>query len=360
MKILQISSGRFFGNYERHFVELCRGLQNRGHDIYAVVRPSSEWREKLDFLPAQNIFPVSIRNSFGIFSAQKIASIIREKGIEIAHAHLTKDYFPISLSCRLAKNTRFVLTRHSSAPLKSFHRFSLTNLARAIAVSKSGKRNLQTLFTPEKVAFIPNGVKSKESAERKKAGESFRFEHNIPFDAPFIGTIGNLKEANGQRDFVLAAKIVAEKFPDAHFAVVGEDKSMNQSFRRELKRMVRIFGLEKRFLWLNFVADLSDFLDALDVYVSLKSAGSSYLTILQALANQTPLVSLETEFLQADKTGLIVPNKEPVALAESVGRILTDENLRISLNQNAEAIVEEKFGLTKMLDETEKFYQTIK
>ena len=47
------------------------------------------------------------------------------------------------------------------------------------------------------------------AAAREKLRQEFRFEHNIPFDALLIGTVGELKLLKGQRDFVLAAKIVA-------------------------------------------------------------------------------------------------------------------------------------------------------
>lgn len=361
MKILQISSGKNFGNYERNFVELCKGLQNRGHEVFAVVRPTCNWKERLDFLPKQNIFRISIRNSFGIFSAQQIAKIVRERGIEIVHAHITKDYFPISLSCRIAKTPKFVLTRHSSYPMKTFHRFALTNLGKAIAVSEKIKANLQTLFPKEKVVCIPNGIESNSisAAERKKAGEAFRLQNNIPLDSVLIGTIGELRERNGQRDLVLAANIVGERFHDAHFAVIGEENSMNKSFRRELRRMVKVFGLEKRFLWLDFVEDTTAFLNALDVFVSPKHSSNPDVTILQAMANQTAVVATENAYLQNDETGLIVPGKKPVQLAEAINRLLSDEDLRNEFGKKAQEAVQEKFDAGKMIEETEKVYRQI-
>ncbi|MDQ3748629.1 MAG: glycosyltransferase family 4 protein, partial [Acidobacteriota bacterium] len=122
MRILQISSAKTFGGGEKHFVDLSRGLTTRGHEVFAALRPTNQWQEKLDFLPPESILHVSLRNSFGVLSAQKIAEFIREKNIEIVHAHAARDYIPASLACRIAKNARFVLTRHVLFPLKPFHR----------------------------------------------------------------------------------------------------------------------------------------------------------------------------------------------------------------------------------------------
>ena len=69
MRILQISSAKNFGGGERHFVDLCRGLASRGHEVFVALRPTSEWQARLDFIPPENVLRVSIRNSFGVLSA---------------------------------------------------------------------------------------------------------------------------------------------------------------------------------------------------------------------------------------------------------------------------------------------------
>lgn len=364
MKILQISSAKTFGSRERHFINLCKGLQSRGHDVFVIIRPTNQWKDRLDFLPKENIFFVSIRNSFGIFSSQKIAKIIREKNIEKVHAHIARDYFPTSLACRIAKTAKFILTRHSSSPVKTFYRFALTNLAKAIALTESMKADLERVFPKEKVVYIPDGIDLTDvsNESKRKMRESFRFESNIPFDSFLISTIGELKEENGQRDFILAAKIIAERFPDTYFAVIGEDNSASKSFRRELRRMVKVFGMEDRFLWLNWVEDLTAFLNAADVLVSPSNTKKFSWTILEAMANKIAIVATETEtiseILEDNETGLLVPIKQPVQLAEAVNRILSDEDLKIRLVAKARNSVEERFGLEKMIDEVEKIYQS--
>jgi glycosyltransferase involved in cell wall biosynthesis len=365
MKILQISSAKTFGGGERHFVDLCRGLQKRGHEVFAVLRPTSEWKERLDFLPPQNIRYISIRNSFGIFSAQRIARFIRANNIEIVHAHVAKDYFPASLACRIAKTPKFILTRHVLFPMKGFHRFALTNLSKAIAVSRAVEKQLQTLFLHNKIQVISNGIEVRDlpAAERISLREAFRFEHDISFDAFLIGTVGELKELKGQRDFVLAANLVAEKFPEAHFVVVGKANAANRGFRRELKRMVMVFGLIERFLWLNWVEDTTGLLNSLDVFVSPSHSESFGLAILEAMINQTPIVSTETEgakeLLQNGRSGLIVPVQDPVRLAEAIGKLLADEKLRRELGKNSAQTATEKFDLEKMIAETERLYRSL-
>jgi len=365
MRILHISSARTFGGGERHLIDLLRGLQLRGHEVFAALRPSNEWQERLDFLPPENIFHASIRNSFGIFSAKRIAKFASENNIGIIHAHVARDYIPASLVCRLARNSKFVLTRHVLFPMKPFHRLTLTNLTRAIAVSPSVENVLRDVVPPRKIEVIPNGISAKvlTAEERRTLREEFRFLHNIPFDAPVVGTIGEIKELKGQRDFVLAANEIAKRDASAFFVIVGKDNSAGQQFRRELKRLVKIFGLEERFLFLDWVEDMQGLLAAFDIFVSASHTESFGLAILEAMAHQTSIVATQTEgakeLLSNGETALLVPVKEPLRLAEAIEILLKDKAKREKFAAAAQACAVQKFSLEMMIERTESLYREI-
>jgi L-malate glycosyltransferase len=365
MRILHISSAKTYGGGERHLVDLTRGLAARGHEIFVALRPTNEWEERLDFLPPENIFHASIRNSFGVFSAQRIAKFVGERRIEIVHAHAARDYIPASLVCRVAKETKFVLTRHVLFPMKPFHRFALSNLARAIAVSSSVEKNLTSIFPPRRIELIPNGIDpgNFDARVKSKQREEFRFLHNIPFDAQLIGTVGEIKELKGQRDFVLAANEIAARRPDTFFLIVGRDYSYNQQFRRELKRLVRVFGLEERFLFLDWVEDLPAALAAFDVFVSASHTESFGLAILEAMASETAIVATATEgaqeLLRDGETASLVPLKDPVALAKALEALLSDPAKMEKFAARARLDAENKFSLQEMIEKTESLYRQI-
>lgn len=362
MKILQISSAVNFGSGEKNFVDLCRGLSEKGSDVFAAVRPNAEWIERLSFLPPENILELPLRNHLDISAARRLARIIREKNVEILHAHLGRDYLPASLAARMSPQAKFVLSRHVLSPMKLFHKFVLKNVARAIAVSTPVEANLEKIFPKEKIALIPYGIEIEHWSEnnRERLRREFRFEHNISFEAILIGTIGKLKILKGQRDFVLAAQILAEKFPDAYFLISGRDNSVKQKFRRELKRLVKVFNLENRFLFLDWVEDSAPLLAALDVFVSASHAEGFGLAILEATASGTAVVAAETvdakQLIEDGITGKLVPIKEPLQLAAAIGELLQDETLRRTLGKNAQKIAKENFGLERVIDETEALY----
>lgn len=364
MRILQISSSRTYGGGERHFVDLCRGLQQRGHEVFAALRPTNVWQERLDFLPAGSIFHVSIRNSFGILSANRMAGFAREKGVEIIHAHVARDYIPASIACSLSGDSRFVLTRHVLFPLKPFNRFALKNLSKAIAVSPGVGHALQSVFPKQKIEIIANGIDSKpfDPAERADLRRSFRTLHGIPDDAVVIGTIGELIPLKGHRDIVLAANEIVPKFPNARFVIVGKDNTVDQKFRRELKRLVKVFGLEDRFLWLDWVEDTRSLFAALDIFVSASHSESFGMAILEAMASGTAVVATDTEGAKEllGAKSIRVPIEDPVKLSERISELIADATQRRILSEEAMRTASERFSLNRMIDETERLYRELR
>ncbi len=358
MRILQISSAKTFGGGERHMLDLCRGLQDRGHEVFVALRPTNEWESKLDFVPQEHFLHVSIRNSFGMFSAKRIGRFLKEHDIDIIHAHVARDYLAAGVACRISKETRFVLTRHVMFPLKPFHKFALNNVDAAIAVSPAVRGQLEKIFPSEKVVVINNGLSIPEIGDSDRLGREFRTFHNIPPDAKVIGTIGELKPLKGQRDLVLAANEIAKTDDKAFFVIAGKDNTADRRFRRELRRLVKVFGLEKRFLWLDWLEDTSPFFAALDVFVSPSHSESFGLALLEAMTRGKAVVATATDGAkeQHGSVGKLTPIADPVELSQAIISMLNDAGLARATGQKLREVASERFSLERMVDLTEKLY----
>ena len=159
----------------------------------------------------------------------------------------------------------------------------------------------------------------------------------------------------------MAANIITQKFPKSHFAIIGKDNSFDQTFRRKLKRLVKVFELEDRVLWLDWVEDTAKLFSAMDVFVSPSHSESFGLAILEAMASATPVVATETEgakeLLESENTGKLVPIENAAKLAESIEEFLNDENMQQNFGKNAQSFANTNFSLARMIDEIEAVYQ---
>lgn len=361
MRILQISSARTFSGTERHVADLSRGLTRRGHDVFAALRPTNEWEGRLQ-LAAEHLLHVSVRNPFGMLSAKRIARFAREKGIDVIHAHAGRDYIAASAAARMA-DTRLVLTRHVMPPMKSFHRFALRNVDAAIAVSEPVRQHLLRVFPHNIVHTIPNGIDLTvgDDGGRTSDGIAFRNFHSIPAVAPLVVTIGELKVGKGQRDLVLAANELLKARPDVHFIVAGVDNSLDQKFRRELRRLVRVLGIDERFLWLGWLDDIGPLLAAADIFVSPSHSESFGIAILEAMSAGCAVVATETDGAAEliDDPRALVPVKDPLRMAQTIGRYLDDAAGRTDLGARLKASATAKYGIDAMVEATEAVYRTI-
>ncbi len=360
MRILQISSAKTFGGGERHVVDLCRGLQDRGHEVYAALRPTSQWKDRLSFLPPERVLQVSIRNSIGVFSAIRMRDFIRENKIQIVHAHVARDYIPASIACMAAHDAKFVLTRHVMFPLKPFNRFALKNLAMAIGVSDAVGAELRRLFAANKVKVISNGIdiENLSLVDPLKLRHEFRELHNIPADAYLIGTLGELKELKGQNEFVLAAAEIMKSVPDAHFVIVGLDNTVDKRFRRDLKRLAGVLNIADRIIWLDWLENTAPFFSAIDIFVSPSRSESFGLAILEAMVHGKPIIATETDGAKQllKGCGRLVPINDAIKMSAAIVDVINDRSEMTRRGELARTSAAERYSLKRMVDETEAAY----
>lgn len=361
VRILQISSASTFGGGERHFVDLCRGLDSLGHEVFVALRPTCEWRDRLDFLPAGRFLYVSIRNSFGMLSAKKIARFAAQNAIDIIHAHLGRDYITASIAARSLGNTKLVLTRHVMFPMKSYLRIALSNVDAAIGVSPAVTEKLRMTFRYDRVHTIANGIAFSGRDDAADAGAEFRRYHSIPDNAVVITALGELKLQKGQRDFVLAANEIVRTHPEAFFVMAGEENSLDKRFRRELKRLVRVFGLEERFLWLGWLDDIAPLMAATDIFVSPSHSESFGLAILDAMAAGRAVVATGTDGAKELLGGMtqLAKIRDPLDLAAKIEPLIGDAEGRASLGRELRASAVERFGIEKMIAATDRLYRDL-
>lgn len=365
MRILQINSARVLGGGERHLSDLTRGLVARGHEVHAALRPSSPLREEFDGLGRVKVVTLPLRNSLDLQSALGLARYVREQRIQIVHAHVARDYTLAALAARAAPHARLVITRHLLYPLNRLHALTLPKETRAIAVSGGVARVLraQRLFAPDNIHLIPNGIDV--SRFERAAGDAARldeFRRRLPSRAPrLVGVAGELREHKGQEEFVRAAAALAPQFPEADFLIAGEDASHDKAYRGRLERLVNELGLEGRVHLLGWLEDVAPFMRSLEVFVSSSRVEPFGLVMAEAMASGAAVVATDTdgarEIIEDGVTGRLVPVGDASALASAVADLLSDGTQRRALAERARAAVRERFGLARMVEETERVYE---
>lgn len=357
MRILQICSAREIGGGERHLADLANALARRGHEVFVALSPGSPLREKLSELSQQNIVEVPMRNALNLASAMKLSRFVRERNIQIVHAHVARDY-PLAALAIGRSTARLVLTRHVLFPLSSIHKLILRRTSQVIAVSQAVADALraQTIFPSGIVRVIHNGVdidrfaRVRESVHR----ESSRLR---------VGTIGHLSEIKGHDDFIRAAAIVCSSRDDVEFIIAGEDKSRAGDNRRRLEKLVDELELNQRVQLVGWIDDVATLLASFDLFVSPSRAEPFGLSIVEAMAAGVPVIATASEgareIVEPNQTGRQVPIGDVDAIAQAIHELLDDGSERDRLSRNAEITAGERFSLQQMVDRTEQLYAEV-
>ena len=362
MKILQISSASSFGGGERYVTDLTKSLIARGHDLYLAVRPQSPLPRHLQ-LAGEKILTLPLRNALDVPSAHELDRYVRRRGIEVVHAHMARDYSLAAYATRRNRETKFVATRHVLFQLNRLHRHTLARATRVIAVSAAVARELraQRILSDRQIAVIPNGVdvdrfnRALANFDRFQALRSL----GLPPDCLLVGSIGELRTLKRHDDFIRAAALVVETYPEAHFVLAGVDPTASGEVRQQLEALVVELGLKDRFHFLGWLDEAEKLLCALDVFVSASETESFGLVIAEAMAAGIVVVATETEgakeVIEDQKTGILVPIGDVPRIAEAITTVLGDYNRR-DMGARARETANTKFSLTRMVDAIEEIY----
>jgi glycosyltransferase involved in cell wall biosynthesis len=342
MRILQVSSAEGIGGGEGHLADLARSLAARGVEVHVAVRATSEIPRLMGGGGPEVVWHrVPLRNALDIKSVRALARIVEEHQIDVVHAHVARDYPVAAIACRRGP-TPLVLTRHHYLPIKGNILYRRL-LARAIviAVSESVRATvLESLrLPPERVVTIPNWIDLERYDEpRDRAAE--RHARGIARRVA-VGLVGQITPLKGHEEFVRAAALVARERPDVEFLIFGEDRDLGAPFERRLRTLVRDLGLEGAVRFMGYEPDLPGALAALDAVAAPSWNEAFSLVTAEAMAAGRPVVASRAgaleELISDGETGLLVPPRDPAALARAISRVASDPALSERLGRAARA-----------------------
>jgi len=315
-------------------------------------------------LPPERILVLPLRNALDVQSARGLDRFVRRQRIEVVHAHMARDYSLASYAARRNRQTKFIATRHVLFQLNRLHRHTLARATRVIAVSKAVANELraQGIVSDSQIAVVSNGI-DVERFSRARAGfdrAQFLRSMGLPADCLLVGSIGELRSLKRHDDFIRAAALIVKKFPATRFVLAGLDTSASGEVRKQLEKLVVDLGLKDCFYFLGWLDEAEKLLCALEVFVSASETESFGLAIAEAMAAGTAVVATETEgakeVVEDRKTGLLVPIGDVERIAEAVVSLLNDADKRGQLGMRAMKVAQERFSLTRMVDEIQDIY----
>ena len=213
--------------------------------------------------------------------------------------------------------------------------------------------------SPEHVVTIYNGIDAQQfSATNPQVVAQVRQAFGIPVDALLVGTVGRLHRQKGFTDLLTAIAQVQEHILTVRLLLVGDGE-----LRDDLEIQAQSSGLSDVVTFTGARSDVPEILAGLDVFVLPSLWEGMPNVVLEAMAASLPVVATAVggtpEVVVDGVTGLLVPPRDPDALAQAITRLLRDPDLRRKMGRAGRERVERHFGVERMVQATEALYEEL-
>ena len=340
MKIAMVSPYDFTwpGGVTAHVAQLARALGRSGHEVQVLAphSPSRDFQDSDLLVPFGRSVPLpsggsTARVTLSWWLYPKIRALLKKEQFDIIHLH--EPMVPILPLCVLefSKSVN-VGTFHASYSRQHLYRAFQPIIKRwqkrlhgSIAVSPAARRYVNNTF-PGEYEIIPNGIDYKHfSANVAPLPQYQDGKLNILF-------VGRLEKRKGLRYLLEAYSELKWEMPNTRLIVVGPGNPDKESYRILSSHGLRDVEFAGRVSY----DELPRYYATADIFCSPATGGESFgIVLLEAMSAGKPVVASDIEGFRGIMTdgeqGLLVPKEDTGALANALGRLARDPELRSKL-----------------------------
>ena len=345
MRIVHLVIGGEIAGGQLVALQLARAARDRG-DTVSFAAPGEGTFVDRARADGFDVAIVDAGRTYRLRGVARLARLLREQRADVLHTHTLAGANVTSRVAARGARVPVVSHLHIANFFRPGTRFALRRLdnwtarlaAALVAVSEDTRRAYVEQGYPVRIRVVHNGV---DPANVNANG--LREELAIPAGAPLVVEVGRLCDVKGQRELIEAVA----RLDGAHAVLVGADLEQRGGYERELRRRAEELGVGDRVVFAGTRDDAQRMLAAADVVALPSWTEGLPMVVLEAMALGRPIVATPVggtpELVDDGETGLLVPPRDPAALADALRRLLADDALRRTLGENARRRVEERF-----------------
>lgn len=358
--ILHTEASNGWGGQEIRIINEILGMRSRGYEVVLATPPDAAIYNKARDAGIET-FAVEMDKSRFISSVFRIARIIKERSVSIVNTHSSRDSWVGSIAGRL-RGVKVLRTRHISSP---FNESPLTRLVYGpltdgvITTGDFIRRQIirELRLNPDKVHSIPTGVDVESFISAK--GDKVRAELGLSEKDLVIGTAAVHRSWKGHEYTIKAMPDVLSAVPEARLVLAGDGPQ-----RHSLEGLVRDSGLADKVILPGHRDDIPEVIAAFDISVlaSYASEGIPQF-VLQSMAAGKPVIATEVggipEVVKDGVNGILVPPRDPSAIAHAVKALGSDPVLARRMGEAGRAMAAREHSMETMLDRIEALYKGV-
>jgi glycosyltransferase involved in cell wall biosynthesis len=284
----------------------------------------------------------------------RLARLFRKHRFGVVHTHDDKPLLYAAAAARLAGVPRVYHTQHhgTTRPLRLRQAAALKVAAGVtaafICVSEDSARGVIQQGVPaRKVATIWNGI------------DTARFTYIGPCSGGPAVAVARLSPEKDIGTLLQALALVRRQHPSFSLALAGDGPCMPA-----LRQLATDLGLAETVAFLGEVRDIPALVACASLFVLPSVTEGISLTLLEAMARGLPVVATKVggnpEVVVEGETGVLVPARDPAALAAALLRLAGDREAGQRMGLAGRRRVERHFDVHRMVARYEALYLSTK
>jgi len=365
VRVLEMIDRPFLGGGQVTVLTLARGLDR---EKFEVLVASEEGGPLVDELGRIGIRHIAIRlgKFSGLSAAGALATVLRENAVDVLHTHGGIAGLYGRLAARKAGTPAIVHTVHgihylhyrNPAAKRAFialeRRLSRSTDA-VVFVSEADMERAARLrlALPPKARLIRNGVPPIPPG-RLRDPAAVKAELGAE-GKPLVVAVSRLHRQKGVTYLLRGVPFVRNEIPDVCVVVAGGGPLADR-----LKAEVKALRVGDNAILLGERKDALDILAAADIFVLPSLWEGLPYVLVEAAALGKPIVAADIdgvrEVIRNGATGILVPPRDPGALAAAIILLLKDPEFARQLGEAARTEIPPRFSVERMISETESLY----
>ena len=287
--------------------------------------------------------------------------LVRQKRYDVIHVHWPLPQIIFGIAAKWLTGARLVATSYG-ADMRMAKRIPITRGVLRWMMRRADALIAQSPITAREVAEVTGRTPRIVEYWITSAQVPASITPTARGAANHLLAVGRMIERKGYEYLIRALPLLPNEL-NVDLTMVGEGQE-----RPRLEALSRELGVAGRVKWLSGIsdADLARLYTDCNVFVhpsivdrsgDTESVGT---VLMEAMSHARPIVTTNVggipDVIHDGETGLMVPEKDPQALAAAIVRVLCDEQLAQRLGAAARASIQAQVNWDKSVDEIVRIY----
>ncbi len=277
-----------------------------------------------------------------------VCKLISQNHVDLLHTNFNLARSRAAIISALISRIPVIVHNRNLAHTLYIDRLLSRYVKKIICVSDFVKQKyVENGIPEEKCTVIYNGVDL----------DKFRPANNDIYSEELIITsIGRLEKWKGQEIFVKAAAIIAHKFPQTKFWIIGDGPET-----KNLESLVEKLQLTHQFKFWGKIENVLAYLQQTKIFVHNSIEAEPFgRVIIEAMACGLPVISTDLggpkEIIKDGENGFLLSPNNPEILAEKIEFLIKNKKVRHDLGQKSIETVQNIFDIKKTTESIQSIY----